>query len=30
VRLERGETNLEYLVEWYRLLEAMGLVELHR
>lgn len=30
VRLERGETDLEYLVEWYRLLEAMGLVELHR
>jgi len=30
VRLERGETDLEYLAEWYRLLEAMGLVELHR
>ncbi len=30
VRLERGETDLEYLVEWIRLLEGMGLVEVHR
>jgi aminopeptidase YwaD len=30
VRLERGVTDLEYLVDWYRLLERMGLVELHR
>ena len=30
VRLERGETDLGYLVEWYGYLERMGLVELHR
>jgi len=30
VRLERGETDLEYLVAWYGYLERMGLVELHR
>jgi len=30
VRLERGVTDLEYLVAWYGYLERMGLVELHR
>jgi hypothetical protein len=30
VRLEIGETDLEYLVAWYGYLERMGLVELHR
>jgi hypothetical protein len=30
VRMERGETDLEYLVAWYGYLERMGLVELHR
>ncbi|MCK4400383.1 hypothetical protein KAV46_05305, partial [Candidatus Bathyarchaeota archaeon] len=30
VRLERGVTDLEYLVGWYGYLERMGLVELHR
>ena len=30
VRLERGVTDLEYLVAWYGYLERMGLVGLHR
>ncbi|MBN2335895.1 DUF4910 domain-containing protein [Candidatus Bathyarchaeota archaeon] len=30
VRMERGETDMEYLVEWYGYLERMGLVGLHR